>query len=400
MPSQLITNARLVTLDKKAGYGLIEKGTIAIKDGRIVWTGSDENLPEKFLTYPKEDIQGRLITPAPIDCHTHIIYGGDRAKEFEMRLMGATYEEISKSGGGIISTVLATRNSNREELIKKALIRLDQMIAQGVTTIEIKSGYGLDNKTELEMLRCARMLGQLRKIRIYTSFLGAHAIPKEYKGNPDMYIEEICIPTLKEAHSEGLIDAVDGFCETIAFSVKQIERIFQEASLLGIPVKLHAEQLSHLGGTQLASRFLAMSVDHLEYANALDVSAMVEADSVAVLLPGAYYTLNEQQKPPISSFRDASVPMAVATDCNPGSSPLTSILLAMNMACTLFGLTPEEALRGITVNAAKALGIKDVGKIAIGQKADLAIWNINHPSELSYQISSNPLHRRVFGGEL
>ena len=400
MPAKLITNAQIVTMAKEKGYGIIKNGAIAIKEKKIQWVGPSAKLPEKFLSNSKVDLEGRLITPAPIDCHTHLIFGGNRAKEFEMRLTGSTYEEIAKSGGGIVSTVLATRKSSREELIEMALVRLDQMIAQGVTTIEIKSGYGLDKKTELEMLRCARILENERKIRVCTSFLGAHAVPKEYKGQPDRYIEEICIPTLRKAHSENLVDAVDGFCEKIAFNVPQMQKVFQVAKDLGIPIKLHAEQLSHLGGTLLATKFSAISVDHLEYADESDVSSMAKADSVAVLLPGAYYTLKEKQLPPIRAFRNFSVPMAVATDCNPGSSPLTSILLAMNMACTLFELTPEEALRGITVNAAKALGRKDVGKIAVDQTADLAIWNVCHPSELSYRMGYNPLYKRIFGGEL
>ena len=400
MSSKLITNAHLATMNEELGYGLIENGSIVIEDDRIIWAGSSANLPERFFSITQKDMQGRLITPAPIDCNSHIIFGGNRAKEFEMRLLGATYEEIAKAGGGIISTVTATRNSSQKELIKNALLRLDQLIAEGVTTIEVKSGYGLDEKTELEMLRCARTLEKMRKIKIYTSFLGAHALPKEYAGMPDNYIEEICIPTLRKAHSEGLVDAVDGFCENIAFNVSQIRKLFQEASRLGIPVKLHAEQLSHLGGTALAAEFSAISADHLEYANEFDVSAMAKAGSVAVLLPGAYYTLKEKKKPPIKAFRNYSVPIAIATDCNPGSSPLTSILLTMNMACTLFELTPQEALRGITVNAAKALGLKDVGTIAAGQKADLAIWDVKDPSELSYRIGYNPLHWRVFRGEL
>ena len=397
---KLLKNARIVTLSEKLGYGIIENGMIVIANEKIIWTGNPSDLPKDFFSFPQKDFGGRLITPALIDCHTHIVFGGNRAKEFELRLLGASYEEIARAGGGIVSTVEATRNSSPEELKKSALLRLDHLIAEGVNTIEIKSGYGLDQETELKMLRCARELEQDRKITVYTSFLGAHAIPKEYKGKPDSYIEEICLPTLHKAHSEGLVDAVDGFCENIAFSVKQIRRLFEEAALLKIPVKLHAEQLSQLGGTQLATEFLAISVDHLEYANEQDVAAMAKSGSVAVLLPGAFYTLKEKQSPPIKQFKKYGVPMAIATDCNPGSSPLSSILVAMNLACTLFGLTPEEALRGVTINSAKALGLKNVGKIEIGQKADLAVWNLNDPAELSYRIGYNPLHQRIFRGNL
>ena len=349
---RLLKNAKIVTLSEEVGYGIIENGMIVIENEQIVWTGLSPDLPKKFSSITQEDLKNRLVTPALIDCHTHIVFGGNRAKEFELRLLGASYEEIARSGGGIVSTVKATRNSSPEELKKGALLRLDHLIAEGVTSIEIKSGYGLDRETELKMLRCARELERERKIKVYTSFLGAHAIPKEYQGKSDIYIEEICIPTLHKAHSEGLVDAVDGFCENIAFSVKQIRRLFEEASLLKIPIKLHAEQLSQLGGTQLATEFLAISVDHLEYANEHDVAAMAKSDTVAVLLPGAFYTLKEKQIPPIKHFKKYKVPMAIATDCNPGSSPLTSILVAMNLACTLFGLTPEEALRGVTLHSA------------------------------------------------
>ena len=317
-------------------------------------------------------MEGRLVTPGLIDCHTHIVHGGDRAVEFEMRLNGASYEEVARAGGGIVSTVTATRNASEEALLADALTRVDVMIAEGVTMLEIKSGYGLDVETELRMLRVARSIAAHRPVRVQTSFLGAHATPPEYKGRDDVYIDEVCIPTLRAAHAEGLVDVVDGFCEGIAFSPEQIARVFDVAKDLSLPVKLHAEQLSNLGGAKLAAQYGARSADHIEYLDEDGVIAMAKAGTVAVILPGAYYTLRETQMPPIDALRKHGVPMALATDCNPGSSPLSSLLLTLNMACTLFRMTPEEALRGVTTHAAQALGMDDCGTIAPGQRADLA----------------------------
>ncbi|KZB71941.1 MULTISPECIES: imidazolonepropionase [Thalassospira] len=395
----LLRNAKIVTIEDQDSYGLIECGAIAIKDGLIDWVGADDAIPAEYLDGPVRDLEGRLITPALIDCHTHVVHGGDRAVEFEMRLQGASYEEVARAGGGIVSTVKATREASIEDLLTSALPRVDALLAEGVSVIEVKSGYGLDRETELNMLRAARKIADHRNVRIKTTFLGAHAVPVEYKDNPDGYIDDVCIPALKAAHAEGLVDAVDGFCEGIAFNTDQIKRVFDVARELGIPVKLHAEQLSNIGGTKLAAEYGAISVDHIEYATEEDAVAMAKAGSVAVLLPGAFYTLHETQLPPIDAFRKHGVPMAIATDCNPGSSPLASILLTMNMSCTLFRLTPEEALVGATAHAARALGLSDTGRIKPGLRADLAIWNAKHPAELAYRIGFNPLFERIVGGE-
>ena len=395
----LLRNAKVVTITDDNRYGLIECGAIAIQDGLIDWVGSNDEVPAKYLEQASRDLEGRLITPALIDCHTHVVYGGNRAVEFEMRLEGASYEEIARAGGGIVSTVTATRQADVDQLVKTALPRVDALLAEGVSVIEVKSGYGLDRDTELNMLRAARKIAALRPVRIKTTFLGAHATPAEFKGEPDRYIDEVCIPALRAAHAEGLVDAVDGFCEGIAFNTDQIKRVFDVARELGIPVKLHAEQLSNIGGTKLAAEYGAISIDHVEYADEDDARAMAKSGSVAVLLPGAFYTLHETRLPPIADFRKHGVPMAVATDCNPGTSPLMSILLTMNMTCTLFRLTPEEALCGATKHAATALGLSDTGQIKAGLRADLAIWDIEHPAELSYRIGFNPLFERIFGGE-
>lgn len=395
----LLRNAKIVTIEDQDSYGLIECGAIAIKNGLIDWVGADDAIPAAYLDGPARDLEGRLITPALIDCHTHVVHGGDRAVEFEMRLKGASYEEVARAGGGIVSTVKATREASIEALLTSALPRVDALLAEGVSVIEVKSGYGLDRETELNMLRAARKIADHRNVRIKTTFLGAHAVPVEYKDNADGYIDDVCIPALKAAHAEGLVDAVDGFCEGIAFNTDQIKRVFDVARDLGIPVKLHAEQLSNIGGTKLAAAYGAMSVDHIEYATEEDAIAMAKAGSVAVLLPGAFYTLHETQLPPIDAFRKHGVPMAIATDCNPGSSPLASILLTMNMSCTLFRLTPEEALVGATAHAARALGLSDTGRIKVGLRADLAIWNAKHPAELAYRIGFNPLFERIVGGE-
>ncbi|MDG1459747.1 MAG: imidazolonepropionase [Pseudoprimorskyibacter sp.] len=395
----LLTNLTAVTMMADGpGYGLIRNAGLAIENGYITWTGALPTCPLKYAKTPKHDCGGRLVTPALIDCHTHIVYGGHRAKEFEMRLEGASYEEIAYAGGGIVSTVTATRDTSESNLLAAALRRVDTLIAQGVATIEIKSGYGLDQETELKMLRVARAIARLRPVHITTSFLGAHAAPAGHDKNT--YIDDVCIPALKRAHAEGLVDAIDAFCEGIAFNSDQIRRVFETARALGLRVKIHADQLSNTGGTALAAEFDALSADHVEYADDADVAKLAASGSVAVLLPGAFYTIREKQIPPINTFRSHNVPMAVATDWNPGSSPLGSILLAMNMACTLFRLTPAEALAGTTRNAARALGFRDRGTLAKGQRADLAIWDVTTPAELSYGIGTNPLHKRIFGGIL
>ncbi len=395
----LLTDATVATMDTRSGgYGVIHDAGIVISQDRILWLGAVADCPPDYADAHQIPCAGRLITPALIDCHTHIVHGGHRAREFEMRLEGASYQEIAKAGGGIVSTVSATRAASEADLLHHALRRADTLIAEGVSTIEIKSGYGLDIDTELRMLRVARQVGQQRPVRVVTSFLGAHAVPAGM--DAEAYIDTVCIPALKAAHAEGLVDAVDGFCEGIAFSTDQIARVFDTAKALGLPIKLHAEQLSNIGGTALATRYGAQSVDHVEYATEQDARAMADAGSVAVLLPGAFYTLRETQAPPVNAFRTHNVPMAVATDWNPGSSPMGSLLLAMNMACTLFGLTPAEALAGTTRNAARALGLTDCGMIAPSKRADLAVWDVSEPAELSYRIGVNPLHKRIFGGQI
>lgn len=381
-------------------YGLLDHGALATENGKIVWCGNRVDLPSRISSWPKHDLESRLITPGLIDCHTHVVHGGERSKEFALRLEGASYEEIARAGGGILSTLKATRSLSEDQLIDEALPRVDEMIGEGVTTLEIKSGYGLDIENEVKMLRAARRIGKLRPLRVKTSFLGAHAVPPEFAGRADAYIEEICLSALEAAHQQGLVDAVDGFCEGIAFSPQQIERVFTLAQSLGLPVKLHAEQLSNLDGARLAAKFHALSADHLEYLDEPGVAAMAKAGTIAVILPGAFYTLGEKTKPPVALFRKYRIPMAVATDCNPGSSPLFSILLTMNMACTLFQLTAEEALEGATRHAAHALGLDDCGTITAGKRADLAIWNVDHPRELSYRIGFNPLYSRVLGGDI
>ncbi|MEC7258725.1 MAG: imidazolonepropionase [Pseudomonadota bacterium] len=394
---RVLSDARIATMTAPDGYGLIERGHIAIEGGVIAHVGAD--LPPDYADWPRDCLGGALVTPGLIDCHTHVVFGGNRAREFEMRLSGATYEEVARAGGGIVSTMAATRAATQDQLIDTALARLDALISEGATLIEVKSGYGLDRDTELAMLRAARALATRRGIRVRTSFLGAHAIPREFAGQADAYIDTVCIPALRAAHAEGLVNAVDGFCEGIAFDTAQIARVFDVAGELGLPVKLHAEQLSHMGGAALAARYGALSADHVEYASEADAQAMAAAGTVAVLLPGAFYTVRETQLPPVDAFRKHGVPIALATDCNPGSSPLTSLLLAMNMGCTLFRLTPAEALAGVTRHAAQALGMTDCGQIAPGMRADLAVWDVETPAELAYRIGFNPLKRRIFGGE-
>ena len=394
----LLTDATLATMVD--GYGLIPDGAVAMDETGILWAGAQADLPSQYASLPRHSAAGRLVTPALIDCHSHIVFGGHRAAEFEMRLNGASYEEVARAGGGILSTVTATRAASEDALLASALARADQIIAGGAATIEIKSGYGLTFDNELKMLRVARAVGRARPVHVVTTHLAAHAIPPEYKGRADAYIDEVAIPSLHAAHAEGLVDAVDAFCEGIAFSPAQVERLFLAAQSLGLPVKLHAEQLSDLKGAALAARFKALSADHLEYLAQDGIDAMAAAGTVAVILPGAFYTLRETQVPPITALRAAGVAMALATDCNPGSSPITSLTLTMNMACTLFRMTPLEALQGTTTHAARALGLTDRGSIAAGKRADLCLWDAQHPAELSYRIGATPLHSRIFGGQI
>ncbi len=402
METTLYVNTNLATMssDVSSDYGLVEDGALAINDGRIVWVGELSKLPQQYAepNCKRIDLEGRLTTPALIDCHTHLVFGGNRAREFELRLNGASYEEISRSGGGIMSTVKSTRELDRQQLLDAALPRLDAMIAEGVGTIEIKSGYGLTVSDELKMLRVARDLGNLRSVRINTSFLGAHAIPPEYADRGNDYITEVCLPAMEQGANEDLIDTVDAFCEGIAFSPAQVARVFDKATELGLSVKIHAEQLSNLGGATLAASYGAISADHLEHLDAAGVDALKEAGSAAVLLPGAFYTLRETKMPPVELLRQAHVPIAIATDCNPGSSPMASLLLAMNMGCTLFRLTPEEVLAGTTCNAAIALNLhEEIGSLEVGKLAELSIWDVDHPSELSYRVGFNPLFKTIRG---
>lgn len=392
---KILSGLRIATLENTgAPYGLIDAGAIGIEGDRISWVGTA--VPDDWKAVEVQDFGGRLATPALIDCHTHLVFGGNRAREFEMRLEGASYEEIARAGGGIVSSVKSTNGLSEDELVAQSLPRLDTLLAEGISTVEIKSGYGLNIETELKMLRVARRLGTLRPVRIRTSYLAAHAVPPEYRGRADDYISEVVLPGLDAAHAEGLVDAVDGFCEGIAFSPAQITRVFDRAKALGIPVKLHAEQLSNLGGAKLAASYGALSADHLEYLDKDGARAMAAAGTVAVLLPGAFYALREEQAPPVKALRAAGARIAIATDCNPGTSPLTSLLLTMNMACTLFRLTAEEALAGATREAAHALGLQnDLGTIAPGKRAEIAIWNAAQPAELCYRIGFNPLHQLI-----
>ncbi|NRG17441.1 imidazolonepropionase [Rhizobiales bacterium] len=400
LTQRLLINCRAATMvEGTSPYGLVEDAAIALEGERIAWAGARADLPGRFSGWPGESLEGRVVTPGFVDCHTHLVYGGDRAKEFEMRLQGASYEEIARAGGGIVSTVLATRAASEDDLVSSALPRLDALIAEGVTTVEIKSGYGLSVDDEIKMLKAAKRLAGARDFRLKTSYLAAHAVPAEYKPRPHEYLDEVVLPGMDRGKNEGLIDAVDGFCEGIAFSPAEIAHVFDRAVMLGLPVKLHAEQLSNLGGAKLAASYGALSADHLEYLDREGIRAMAKAGTVAVLLPGAFYTLRETKLPPVEGLREAGVPIAVATDSNPGSSPMTSLLLAMNMAATLFRMTPEETLAGVTRNGAKALGLSgEIGTIEAGKRADLAVWNIREPAELSYRIGFNPLYRRYFGG--
>lgn len=382
-------------------YGSIGDAALAVQNGLIAWIGPASDMPPEFADWEWQDLDGALVTPALIDCHTHLAFGGDRAREFAMRQRGASYEDIARSGGGIMSTVAATRAASDGELLQSALRRVDDLMADGVAVIEVKSGYGLTIGQEMRMLRIAREIERHRPVRVRTSWLAAHALPLEYAGQPDRYIDEVAIAGLEQAHSAGLVDAVDGFCEGIGFTPAQIRRLFEKASALGIPVKLHAEQLSDLKGAVLAAEFGALSADHLEWMAEEDVPRLAEAGVVAVLLPGAFYALCETQLPPIEALRASGAAMAVASDCNPGSSPLSSLRLAMNMGCTLFRLTPEEALAGVTRNAAAALGLSDdCGTIEPGKRADLAVWDVPHPDFLSYWIGGDLLRGRITGGEI
>ncbi|PAY05848.1 MULTISPECIES: imidazolonepropionase [Bradyrhizobium] len=394
-------NARLATMrGDRADLGEIERGLIAARDGRIVYAGAQADFPVDADAVERIDCAGRWITPGLVDCHTHLVFGGNRAHEFELRLKGASYEEIARAGGGIVSTVAATRKATEAELVAGALPRLDALIGEGATTVEIKSGYGLDAGTEMRQLAAARALGRLRKVAIRTSFLGAHALPPEANGDKDRYIDLVCNEMLPAVAKAGLADAVDAFMEGIAFSGEQTARVFAAACALGLPVKLHADQLSNLGGAALAAKFSALSADHLEHTDEAGAAAMAKAGTAAVLLPGAFYFIRETQMPPVELFRKHGVPMALATDCNPGSSPLTSLLLAMNMGATLFRMTVAECLAGVTREGARALGLfAETGTLEAGKSCDLAIWDVERPAELVYRIGFNPLHRRVWRGQ-
>jgi imidazolonepropionase len=391
--------ARLATMAAgQPGLGIVEKGLIAATNGQIVHVGTESDAPA-FDAAETIDCQGRWITPGLVDCHTHIVYGGNRAHEFELRLAGATYDEIARAGGGIVSTMRATRSESEDQLLAGARKRVETLMRDGVTTLEIKSGYGLDLDSEMKSLRVARRLGETLPLSVVTTFLGAHALPPEAKGDKDAYIAEVCERQMPAVARAGLADAVDAFCESIAFSPEQVARVFETARRLGLPVKLHAEQLTTLGGAELAARFGALSADHLEHADEAGIQAMAKAGTVAVLLPGAFYFLRETQKPPVDLLRKHGVPIAISSDSNPGTSPLTSLLLTMNMAATFFRLTVDECLLGATRHAAKALGRLDqIGTLEAGKSCDLAIWDIERPAELVYRIGFTPLHTRVWRG--
>ncbi|MDN3920820.1 imidazolonepropionase [Roseateles violae] len=389
-------NARLATLDGTEPWGWVERGALVSEDERLLWVGDEADLPAMEFA-AEHDLAGAVVTPGLIDCHTHLVYGGQRAREFELRLAGASYEEIARAGGGIRSTVAATRAAGEDELLALAQARLDDLLAEGVTTIEVKSGYGLSFEAEAKSLRVAR---RLQGAELRTSYLGAHALPPEFQGRQDAYVDAVC-EWMASLHEQGLVDAVDAFCEGIGFTPAQTRRVFEAARRLGLPVKLHAEQLSDQAGTKLACEFGALSCDHLEWLSPSGIAAMQRSGTVAVLLPGAYYFLRETKLPPIQQLREAGVPMAIATDHNPGTSPTLSLLLMLNMACTLFRLTPEEALRGVTVHAARALGLQaDRGRLAAGLRADFCVWDVAHPNELAYFFGRNPLVSRVRGGKL
>ncbi len=394
----LYRNARLVTLDGAAAWGLVEHGAMLLDGSRLSWVGAQRDLPRGLAVEREHDLEGRLATPGLIDCHTHLVYAGDRAREFELRLQGASYEQIARAGGGIRATVAATRSASDDQLLASARRRALTLMAEGVTTVEIKSGYGLSLEHEARLLRVARRLGEVLPLTVRATCLAAHALPPEFDGRADEYVDAVCA-WLPRLHAEGLVDAVDAFCDRIGFTPAQTRRVFEAARALGLPVKLHAEQLSDQGGARLAAQFGALSCDHLEYLGDDGVAAMAQAGTVAVLLPGAFYFLGETRLPPVEKLRAAGVPMAVATDHNPGSSPTLSPLLMLNMACTLFRLTPEQALLGMTAIAAKALGLADRGRLAAGQRADFAVWDLEHPNELAYRFGGgNPCRLVVNAG--
>ncbi|MFN8223739.1 MAG: imidazolonepropionase [Gaiellales bacterium] len=391
-------HARLVLTTVDGNWDVVDDGALCAVDGLIAWIGRDAELP-RAGDVEEVDLGGALLTPGLIDCHTHLVYGGDRASEFEQRLGGATYEEIARAGGGIRSTVAATRAASDDELFASAATRARTLAGEGVTTIEVKSGYGLSREHEARCLRVARRLGSELPLDVCVTSLGAHALPPEHAGNADAYIDGVCDWLVDQA-DEGIVDAVDAFCETIAFTPAQVQRVFEAARSLGLPVKLHAEQLSNQGGAVLAAGFGALSCDHLEYLDQAGVDALAAAGTVATLLPGAFYFIRERQLPPVAALQAAGVPIAIATDHNPGSSPVFSLLLMLNMACTLFALTPEEAFAGVTVHAARALGLRDRGRLAPGLRADLAIFDVEHPRELAYRFGVNPCRGRVRSGVL
>jgi len=397
MSKTLWRNARLATLDGPEPWGWIERGALLSEGDTIRWVGNDSALPASLRPEREVDLGGALLTPGLIDCHTHLVYGGQRAREFELRLQGASYEQIARAGGGIRSTVAATRAAADDELFKQARERAITLMREGVTTLEIKSGYGLSAEHEARCLRIARALGRDLPLTVRTTCLSAHALPPEFDGRADEYIDAV-IDWLPRLAAEGLVDAVDAFCETIAFSPGQTRRVFDAARALNLPVKLHAEQLTDCGGAALAAGYGALSCDHLEWLSADGVRAMAASGTVAVLLPGAFYFLRETRLPPVQVLREAGVPIALASDHNPGSSPGLSLLLMLNMGCTFFRLTPEEALRGVTVHAARALGLPDRGRLAAGQRADFVAWDLQHPNELAYWFGRNPCRRRIVAG--
>jgi len=399
MTRVLWRNARLATMDAAAPWGWIAHGALVVEGGHLAWVGAHDALPAGLRADAEHDLGGALVTPGLVDAHTHLVYGGDRAAEFERRLQGASYEEIARAGGGIRSTVEATRTAGDDELYDSASARARALMREGVTTLEIKSGYGLAEAHEARCLGVARRLGRELPLAVRTTSLAAHALPPEYEGRADAYIDAAC-GWLAGQQRAGLVDAVDAFCDTIGFTPAQTERIFRAATALGLPVKLHAEQLSNQEGAALAARFGALSCDHLEHLSAVGIEAMRAAGTVAVLLPGAYYYLRETKLPPVAALREAGVPIAIATDHNPGSSPALSLVLMLNMACTLFRLTPEEAWRGVTVHAARALGLADRGVLAAGRRADFVVWDAQHPREIAYRFGHNPCRRVVFGGTL
>lgn len=396
-PITLWRHANLASMQAGSPWGWLADAALLVEGEHLHWVGVDSDLDTKLEVAVEHDLQGALVTPGLIDAHTHLVYAGSRAAEFEQRLLGASYEDIARAGGGIRSTVVATRAASNEQLFELAAARARSLMAEGVTTVEIKSGYGLSLAHEARCLEVARRIGAELPVSVCTTSLAAHALPPEYSGRADDYINDVC-RWLPQWQALGLVDAVDAFCENIGFTLTQTERIFQAAQALGLPVKLHAEQLSDLGGSELAARYNALSCDHLEHLSAAGVQALATAGTVAMLLPGAYYFLRETKLPPVQALRDAGVPIAIASDHNPGSSPTLSLLLMLNMACTLFRLTPEEAWRGVTVNAARALGLHDRGQLAARQRADFVVWDAEHPRDMAYRFGHNPCRRVVHGG--